>query len=273
MPEGVTEIGEGAFANCRALEKIKLPKSLSRLGEKAFASCPSLREAEMPEEIAEIGGGLFDGCRALADEEGFVIIDGVCYGCQRTAFELVLPAGVRAVASGAFRDGAGYRGVTLPESVERAGVRAFAGCAELRRLVLPEKVKALGPEPFAGCSSLLVVEAPGIAPRGFDEERARLAAALGFCGAEERYRGGVARSYSVYAEEEKENLLNAAIDNGLADAAAYFTRRALLSAAEFRAALERAQRKKEAEIVALLLAYGNDKLRGEDIFAKYSLDD
>ncbi|MCC8178503.1 MAG: hypothetical protein LIO38_05220 [Cloacibacillus sp.] len=46
----------------------------------------------------------------------------------------------------------------------------------------------------------------------------------------------------------------------------------MLRAAEYRAALERAQRKNAREIVALLLAYGNDKLSGEDIFAGYSLD-
>ncbi|MCD8162441.1 MAG: leucine-rich repeat domain-containing protein [Synergistaceae bacterium] len=176
------------------------------------------------------------------------------------------------MAGGAFCGCAECRAVILPESVEHVGSRAFAGCAKLRRAVLPQRVKQVGSEAFSGCDSLLVLEAPGLAPLSFDEERLRLAAALGFCGAEERYHGENWRLWALWAAEERAPLITAAIDDGLAEAAAYFTRHALLRAAEYRAALERAQRKNAMEIVALLLAYGNDKLSGEDIFAGYSLD-
>lgn len=58
-------IGESAFEDCRALEKVVLPQSLKRIGVKAFNGCRVLREINMPNSLAEVGAHAFDGCWKL----------------------------------------------------------------------------------------------------------------------------------------------------------------------------------------------------------------
>lgn len=44
MPEGVTAIGKCAFADCKSLEYIYLPKSIETIGDDVFEGCSSLKE-------------------------------------------------------------------------------------------------------------------------------------------------------------------------------------------------------------------------------------
>ena len=44
FPEGVTEIGSGAFRYCTNLKSVTIPESLEKIGAKAFDSCPNLSD-------------------------------------------------------------------------------------------------------------------------------------------------------------------------------------------------------------------------------------
>ena len=39
LPEGITEIGDGAFSYLYQLEKVNIPTSVERIGSEAFAHC------------------------------------------------------------------------------------------------------------------------------------------------------------------------------------------------------------------------------------------
>ena len=43
IPDGVTEIGIGAFSGCKSLEKINIPESVTKIGGGAFVGCFSLK--------------------------------------------------------------------------------------------------------------------------------------------------------------------------------------------------------------------------------------
>ena len=90
IPEGVTEIGEGAFKNCSfakvvtiessvlrtignnafegctALEQIKLNSLRGAIGDKAFYNCSKLESIEIPHGAMEIGSKAFGGCAELS---------------------------------------------------------------------------------------------------------------------------------------------------------------------------------------------------------------
>ena len=57
IPQGVTEIAEGAFRPL-CLEEIILPDSLTTIGRWAFASCEALRHVALGSAVAEIGDGV-----------------------------------------------------------------------------------------------------------------------------------------------------------------------------------------------------------------------
>ena len=65
VPEGVTEIGDEAFADFRNLRGIVLPDSVERIGSKAFHNCESLSSLTLPTVLKDLEADAFEGCGAL----------------------------------------------------------------------------------------------------------------------------------------------------------------------------------------------------------------
>lgn len=62
VPDGVTAIGEGAFAECQTLQRVTLPQGLTTIGNEAFSGCVNLEEAAIPAGVAAIGESAFARC-------------------------------------------------------------------------------------------------------------------------------------------------------------------------------------------------------------------
>jgi hypothetical protein len=121
---GVTSVGNYAFANCAALERIKdpdgvtsvetyvtIPNSVAVIGDGAFYGCAGLTEAKLPRSVTVIGNYAFDGCARLTD---------VSTGDR-----------VATIGEGAFRGCAGLTSFLIPDSVTKIGAKAFWGCTGL----------------------------------------------------------------------------------------------------------------------------------------------
>ena len=65
IPEGITEIGEEAFARMEELQKIILPSSLRKISWKAFEYCSDLCEIEIPDGVERIEEFAFSHCERL----------------------------------------------------------------------------------------------------------------------------------------------------------------------------------------------------------------
>ena len=65
IPEDVINIGEYAFAECKALTSITIPNSVKSIGNWAFAFCPSLSSVNIPNNVTSIGESAFRNCDAL----------------------------------------------------------------------------------------------------------------------------------------------------------------------------------------------------------------
>ena len=65
IPNGVTEIGEGAFRWCSSLQSIDIPNSVTAIGESAFHGCKSLQSIDIPNSVTAIGKYAFWGCTSL----------------------------------------------------------------------------------------------------------------------------------------------------------------------------------------------------------------
>ena len=59
IKEGITSVGDNAFALCEELASVSLPNSLELIGEGAFAECDKLKSVEIPENVTSIGSGAF----------------------------------------------------------------------------------------------------------------------------------------------------------------------------------------------------------------------
>ncbi|MBR6825853.1 MAG: leucine-rich repeat protein [Oscillospiraceae bacterium] len=112
IPEEVTEIEEGAFAQCRTLLEVVIPESVTEIKNGTFAGCASLGSVRLPKGLKTIRQSAFENCISLKS------ID--------------LPEGLTTIESGAF----GYTAlehVKIPDSVTRYR-GAFGYCSELQTL-------------------------------------------------------------------------------------------------------------------------------------------
>ena len=61
IPDGITEIGNGAFYLCR-FNKVVIPNSVTKIGHTVFKDSQQLTECVLPDSITEIGANTFIGC-------------------------------------------------------------------------------------------------------------------------------------------------------------------------------------------------------------------
>ena len=69
IPDSVETIGNGAFYECRDLERIALPSALQTLSSVTFYNCTALSEVTFPASLKTIESSAFSGCRNLSEVE------------------------------------------------------------------------------------------------------------------------------------------------------------------------------------------------------------
>lgn len=134
LPGSVTEIGQGAFQNCAALKKLTLPANLKTIGEKAFADCTAIPSVTIPEGAKTVGASAFQNCTALKS--------------------VTLPGTLEELGDFAFSGCTALSGGHLPQNLKELGEGAFAGCTALKSMTVPEQVTELKDGTFQNCSSL-----------------------------------------------------------------------------------------------------------------------
>ena len=86
LPDGLTGIGEYAFAGCENLPRVTIPDGVTRIGSCAFSWCHSPTEIAVPDSVTEIGADAFSYC---FDLERVTLPEGVrCGGWVGDFFEI-----------------------------------------------------------------------------------------------------------------------------------------------------------------------------------------
>ncbi len=112
VPDTVKVIGESAFENKTAIEKIVLPASVTDIAPYAFWGCDSLATVVTGKGLTAIGDYAFAGCRGLR--------------------EMNLSSKVTAIGIQAFADCVNLTDITIPEETTQIHESAFDGCARLK---------------------------------------------------------------------------------------------------------------------------------------------
>ncbi|MBR1891711.1 MAG: leucine-rich repeat domain-containing protein [Clostridia bacterium] len=167
--DSVTQIGARAFENCSGLKMCRLPDNLTKLNNRVFYGCPSIELLIVPEKLTTIDTTAFLECdlkKIKVDEnntkyyvEGNCLIDKNTKTVILGAYDSVIPLGVTAIGSGAFR-GRTLETIGIPEGVVEIGVYAFGSCKNLKEITLPSSLTTLGSSCFNGCSALEEITVP-----------------------------------------------------------------------------------------------------------------
>ena len=127
IPDGVTEIGERAFAENTTLRSVVIPNSVTEIGKEAFNACTALESVEIPDSVTDVGSGAFYECRALKKvrlSKNMTEISDRCF--METAIDSIeLHEGIDCIGNGAFASCHNLKSVTVPDSVEEIDVFAF----------------------------------------------------------------------------------------------------------------------------------------------------
>ena len=116
LPESLLYIGGGVFFGCN-IEEITIPAGVKKLGRSSFRDCLKLKKVAVSADT--ILGSAFAGCTALADEKGMVIFNGVLDCCMpNKKKKIVIPSGVKRIASYALADCEKVAEIVIPEGVE-----------------------------------------------------------------------------------------------------------------------------------------------------------
>lgn len=65
LPEKLTSIGKGAFAECSVLTSVNLPQNVSAIGENAFGGCRLIKKVSLPDQLSKLEDYTFDRCESL----------------------------------------------------------------------------------------------------------------------------------------------------------------------------------------------------------------
>ena len=165
--EGVTDIGNWAFAGCEKLTEVVLPDTVTTLGSNAFRGCTGLKKISLPTALSDLGNHTFYGCTgltAVAIPETIMDVDSnTFYGCTGLT-TVTLPSQLTTIGDDAFYGCKSLTNVILPSTLTNVGTNAFSGCTGLTLLILPSALTAIGEEAFSNCESLGEVIFKGAAP-------------------------------------------------------------------------------------------------------------
>lgn len=128
----VTKIADRAFAKS-TLRRVSLPDGLTCIGDYAFAACKFLDQFRFTESISTIGTGAFrdSGLRTLCIPSSIRLIPRMAFaGCDRLE-SLALSEGIQQIDDKAFDGCTLLRSVTIPVSVRQVARNAFPPACQL----------------------------------------------------------------------------------------------------------------------------------------------
>ena len=140
FPDGITKIGEYAFAGCRYLVLTSLPSGIILIDSYAFYNCTKLALTSLPNGITSIGQYTFYGCTNLALTS--------------------LPNGVTSISTYAFYNCTNLALTSLPSGLRYLNSFGFYGCTNLALTSLPSGITYLYSYVFYNCTNLALTSLP-----------------------------------------------------------------------------------------------------------------
>ena len=146
LPEGVEKIDYGAFYHCARLGSVSLPQTIMKIEPYAFAGTAWV-EGFMG-SVGNINNNLDENLNASNGD--FLVSGGALIAYRGHSANVSIPAGVRIIAAGCFKDNMSIKTLSLPSSLISIGEEAFMGCTNLEEVSFGGNETEILDRAFAG---------------------------------------------------------------------------------------------------------------------------
>lgn len=166
--KGVEKIGISAFDGCSSLQELVLPETVTEVLQGAFANEGALVKADMSRtaSLKKWDKESFKGDTALAEvilptAGGITAIpDGAFAGCTTlTGENLKIPKNIVTITANAFKE-SGLKKLYIPNQVTTIGASAFEACKNLEDVHISNNISIISQSTFKNCEKLEKVEIP-----------------------------------------------------------------------------------------------------------------
>ena len=182
--EGVTHIGDMAFAGLPELQHITIPASVSSIGGNALvkldldccgdvSNLTSITVAAANANYSSEDGVLFNKNKTTLilyprdkQQNAYTIPNSVTtiekrafYRCKNLT-SVIIPNSVTSIEDSTFFDCMNLTSVTIPNNVTFIGDEVFNGCTSLTSITIPNSVTSIGNGAFSYCYGLMSVTIP-----------------------------------------------------------------------------------------------------------------
>lgn len=185
IPDGVTEIGKGAFENNTTMMSVEIPNSVIDIEEYAFYNCINLRGVCIPDSVVSIGAYAFYECENISMvvlskklKSMWMMAFGFCSKIESIEIPksltntcnpflgdenlkiITFEEGTRIISKGLFAGCEGIEEIRIPDTVFRIYPEAFDGCINLKKIEIPKSVIEIGSYAFRQCWALTQIILP-----------------------------------------------------------------------------------------------------------------
>ncbi len=163
LPDTLKEIGPYAFGYCPNLTTLNIPDSVEQISFRAFEECSSLETINFPDHLVKTGSFTFENTpwlNAQRKKDPLVIVNGAVIDGRTCSGDVVIPSGVKYVASGAFSRNEKITSCVVPSGVSEITDDMFFYCSNLKSVEL-KGCTSLGIMTFAYCNKLTDIKLSG----------------------------------------------------------------------------------------------------------------
>lgn len=139
----VTSIGAAAFAMCKNMSSIKIPKTISNIGEVAFVGNVGLRTIVVDKDNPKYDSRY--NCNAIIETETSTLL----YGCNNT----IIPSDIKIIGTESF-ESLTFDHLLIPEGVQRIEHHTLWKLPNLRSIEIPNSTVYVGENVLSYCENL-----------------------------------------------------------------------------------------------------------------------
>ena len=136
IPGSVKEIGNNAFRGNSSIEKVIIQDGVETIGSRAFYKCTNLQEIYMPDSVTNIGNNCFRSCinlnKVRLSENIASLPESIFHLCHNLK-SIDLPINLKYIESYSLYS-SGIESIKIPSTVEYIGDTAFSSCKNLKQI-------------------------------------------------------------------------------------------------------------------------------------------